>query len=326
MSAGLSSKSDGMRVLRSGDVAKLAGVTVRTLRHYRSIGLLPEPPRDDNGYCSYGIEDLARVLRIKRLASLGFSLEDIGGMLNDMDAVTSYVQAAGMGGDENAGERQEKDACATSMHDAASKDSKGDAPRPECVFKRLDALDQELKDQIAHLEEQRRTIALLKRERLNVDLPVRAARVAKELSGAFDDDSLPRPSAESERVTLLLMANLYDEQSFAEVERISAALVERGLLPAAREIDVQVAALAPDAPESEIDVLEEKALRIFVQVRDCVDSANWNRDYTLAEQLMIAYSCQELNPAQRVLHKRLAAKLEALFKNPEKPLDPDAAS
>ena len=114
MSAGLSSKSDGMRVLRSGDVAKLAGVTVRTLRHYRSIGLLPEPPRDDNGYCSYGIEDLARVLRIKRLASLGFSLEDIGGMLNDMDAVTSYVQAAGMGGDENAGERQEKDACATS--------------------------------------------------------------------------------------------------------------------------------------------------------------------------------------------------------------------
>ena len=88
MSAGLSSKSDGMRVLRSGDVAKLAGVTVRTLRHYRSIGLLPEPPRDDNGYCSYGIEDLARVLRIKRLASLGFSLEDIGGMLNDMDAVT----------------------------------------------------------------------------------------------------------------------------------------------------------------------------------------------------------------------------------------------
>ena len=71
MSAGLSSKSDGLRALRSGDVAKLAGVTVRTLRHYRSIGLLPEPPRDDNGYCSYGIEDLARVLRIKRLASLG---------------------------------------------------------------------------------------------------------------------------------------------------------------------------------------------------------------------------------------------------------------
>ena len=52
MSAGLSSKSDGMRVLRSGDVAKLAGVTVRTLRHYRRIGLLPEPPRDDNGYLS----------------------------------------------------------------------------------------------------------------------------------------------------------------------------------------------------------------------------------------------------------------------------------
>ena len=72
--------------MRSGEIARLAGVTVRTLRHYRSIGLLPEPNRSDNGYCEYTLDDLLRLLRIKHLAALGFSLEDIGGMLATLDS------------------------------------------------------------------------------------------------------------------------------------------------------------------------------------------------------------------------------------------------
>ena len=50
--------------MRSNDVAKLAGVTVRTLRHYHQLGLLPEPPRQANGYRDYSPADVARVLRI----------------------------------------------------------------------------------------------------------------------------------------------------------------------------------------------------------------------------------------------------------------------
>lgn len=326
MSEGLFDQSAGLRALRSGELAKLAGVTVRTLRHYRTIGLLPDPPRDENGYCSYGIEDLVRVLRIKRLASLGFSLDDIKGMLDDMDAVTSSVQAAALGVGGSEGGQAAEGAGAPPAPSAADKGPEGNIPQPERVFERLDALDQELKDQIAHLEEQRRTIALLKRERLDVDLPVRAARVAKELSSTFDDDTRPRPSAESERAALLLMANLYDERSFAEVERISEALVERGLLPAMRAIDVRTAALAPDAAESEIEALAEEVLHVFMQVTDVVDSENWDRDYTFAEQLILAYSSQEFNLAQRALYERLAIGLEALFKNSAKPLDPDATS
>lgn len=72
--------------MRSGEIAQLAGVTVRTLRHYRSIGLLPEPKRADNGYCEYALDDLLRLLRIKHLAALGFSLEDIGDMLDTLDS------------------------------------------------------------------------------------------------------------------------------------------------------------------------------------------------------------------------------------------------
>ena len=63
--------------MRSSEIAELADVTVRTLRHYHALGLLPEPDRRDNGYRDYGVEDLVTLLRIKRLASLGFSLEQI---------------------------------------------------------------------------------------------------------------------------------------------------------------------------------------------------------------------------------------------------------
>lgn len=71
--------------MRSGELAKAAGVTVRALRHYRSIGLLPEPPRTESDYCDYRMSDLFRLLRIKNLVSLGFSLERIKAMLEDMD-------------------------------------------------------------------------------------------------------------------------------------------------------------------------------------------------------------------------------------------------
>ena len=51
--------------VKSNELAKLAGVTVRTLRHYHAIGLLDEPPRQANGYRDYRPEDLLRVLRIR---------------------------------------------------------------------------------------------------------------------------------------------------------------------------------------------------------------------------------------------------------------------
>ncbi|MTB89069.1 MerR family transcriptional regulator [Aeromicrobium senzhongii] len=63
--------------MRSGELAELAGVTVRTIRHYHQIGILEEPPRSLNGYREYGVGHLVRVLRIKRLADLGFALQDL---------------------------------------------------------------------------------------------------------------------------------------------------------------------------------------------------------------------------------------------------------
>lgn len=63
--------------MRSSELAALAGVTVRALRHYHQIGILQEPPRSSNGYREYDVGHLVRVLRIARLANLGFALHDL---------------------------------------------------------------------------------------------------------------------------------------------------------------------------------------------------------------------------------------------------------
>lgn len=69
--------------MRSGELAELADVSVRTLRHYHQIGLLPEPARSSNGYRDYDGHDLIRVLRIRRLVDLGVRLDDVEAMLEE---------------------------------------------------------------------------------------------------------------------------------------------------------------------------------------------------------------------------------------------------
>ncbi|MDT8911943.1 MerR family transcriptional regulator [Amycolatopsis sp. PS_44_ISF1] len=62
------------------EIAELAGTTLRAVRHYHTIGLLEEPERRANGYKQYGVAHLVRILRIKRLIDLGFSLAQISAM------------------------------------------------------------------------------------------------------------------------------------------------------------------------------------------------------------------------------------------------------
>lgn len=58
-------------------IADLAGTTLKTVRHYHEVGLLDEPARTRNGYKQYGVEHLVRLMQIKRMTDLGFSLSDI---------------------------------------------------------------------------------------------------------------------------------------------------------------------------------------------------------------------------------------------------------
>lgn len=63
--------------LSVGEVARLAGVTTRTVRHYHAIGLIPEPPRDSSGYRRYGAREVVALVRIVRLRALGMPIPQI---------------------------------------------------------------------------------------------------------------------------------------------------------------------------------------------------------------------------------------------------------
>lgn len=69
--------------MRSSELADLAGVTVRTLRHYHQLGVLPEPPRTSAGYRIYDVSHLVRLLRITRMTALGVPLASLPDVIDD---------------------------------------------------------------------------------------------------------------------------------------------------------------------------------------------------------------------------------------------------
>jgi DNA-binding transcriptional MerR regulator len=66
-----------------GEVAALAGVTVRTLHHYDRIGLLSPSERTPAGYRRYTPSDLDRLHQVLVYRELGFPLEEIATLLDD---------------------------------------------------------------------------------------------------------------------------------------------------------------------------------------------------------------------------------------------------
>ena len=71
------------KTYRVKEVARLARVTVRTLHHYDSIGLLVPSGRTDSGYRLYSEDDLLRLQQILLGRELGLSLEQIRRTLDD---------------------------------------------------------------------------------------------------------------------------------------------------------------------------------------------------------------------------------------------------
>ncbi len=74
---------DGLTV---GRTAELVGVSVRTLHHWDSLGLVRPSARTWAGYRLYGRTDIARLQQVLVYRELGMGLERIGGMLDASDA------------------------------------------------------------------------------------------------------------------------------------------------------------------------------------------------------------------------------------------------
>ena len=68
-------------MLTISELAAYAGVTVKAVRHYHRIGLLPEPPRDRSGYRAYDAAAVVALIRIRTLAGAGVPLARVHELL-----------------------------------------------------------------------------------------------------------------------------------------------------------------------------------------------------------------------------------------------------
>jgi MerR family transcriptional regulator, mercuric resistance operon regulatory protein len=70
----VASGTDGITI---GELSKLTGVHIETIRYYERIKMLPKPPRTAGGRRSYGSTHLRLLAFIKRSRELGFSPDDV---------------------------------------------------------------------------------------------------------------------------------------------------------------------------------------------------------------------------------------------------------
>ena len=73
-------------MLTIGQLASYAGVTVRAVRHYHHVGLLPEPERDRSGYRSYDADAVVTLIKIRTLADAGVPLSQVPELLDASEA------------------------------------------------------------------------------------------------------------------------------------------------------------------------------------------------------------------------------------------------
>ncbi|QUC01952.1 MULTISPECIES: MerR family transcriptional regulator [Cellulosimicrobium] len=75
--------------LHIGAVAARTGLSLRTLRHYDEVGLVPPSARSDGGFRLYTEKDVQRLLVVRRMKPLGFTLEEMADLLEISDRLAS---------------------------------------------------------------------------------------------------------------------------------------------------------------------------------------------------------------------------------------------
>lgn len=63
--------------MRSGEIARKTGISIRTLHYYEEVGLLASVQRTRSGHRRYGVKEIARLQQIRSLQQIGLSLADI---------------------------------------------------------------------------------------------------------------------------------------------------------------------------------------------------------------------------------------------------------
>ena len=72
-----------------GEVAERVDLSLRTVRYYEEMGLITPERRTDGGFRLYTEDNIQRLLLIKQMKPLGFSVDEMRGLLDTRDAVRS---------------------------------------------------------------------------------------------------------------------------------------------------------------------------------------------------------------------------------------------
>ena len=75
------------QTMHIGDLAEATGLSQRAIRHYDEVGLLPATTRSEGGFRIYTESDLQRMLVIRSMKPLGFTLEEMGELLDTVDTL-----------------------------------------------------------------------------------------------------------------------------------------------------------------------------------------------------------------------------------------------
>jgi len=81
-----------------GEIAERTGLSLRTIRHYDEIGLVTASGRTEGGFRLYTFGDLDRLLLVRRMKPLGFSLDEMSELLSTVDAVRGDAADSGAQG------------------------------------------------------------------------------------------------------------------------------------------------------------------------------------------------------------------------------------
>ena len=87
--------SDDLKLsaMHIGEVAQRTELSLRTLRHYDEIGLVRPSGRSDGGFRLYAEEDVERLLVIRRMKPLGFSLEQMAEVMKHVGTLAAGTSA-----------------------------------------------------------------------------------------------------------------------------------------------------------------------------------------------------------------------------------------
>ncbi|TQJ31325.1 MerR family transcriptional regulator [Microbacterium sp. SLBN-146] len=77
-----------------GELAERTGLSLRTLRHYDEIDLLTPSGRSEGGFRLYTADDESRLLLIRRMKPLGYSLETMRDLLKVIDGLAADPEDA----------------------------------------------------------------------------------------------------------------------------------------------------------------------------------------------------------------------------------------